>query len=135
MDFAPTYRHPAARTHASSDVGGVLPGSRGFPAVNGQGGNSLEPPPTSWPGDQLNLALAGLLHNSPAQNSGHPGANNIYGGVTLVLRRHQLHFLMLPPQSAPFEFGGVAASNSYSWSDHSDDVKPNVHFLSDLLSE
>jgi len=135
MDFAPTYRHPAARTHASSDVGGALPGGGGFPVVNGHGGNSLEPPPTSWPGDQLNLALADLLHNNnPAQTSGHPGANNIYGGRDPSTSSSASFPHMLQPQSVPFEFGGVAASNSYPWSDHSNDVKPNVHFLSDLSS-
>lgn len=132
IDFAPAYRTPAAAgAHAPSDVGGVLSGGDGFPMVNAQGGNSLQP--MSWSGDQLNLALADLLGG---QNTSHSSSNNIYGGRDASSSSSPSSSFphVLQPQSAPFDFGGAAAHKSYSWPDHSNDVKPNVHFLSDLSS-
>jgi hypothetical protein len=132
IDFAPTYKTPAAGNNASSDVGGALSGG-GLPVANGQSGNSFEP--TSWPSGQLNSALTDLLGNHPVQNAGHTGSSNPYGGRGSASSSSSGSFPhTLQPQSASFDFGGAAASNSYSWPDHPVEVKPNVHFLSDLSS-
>lgn len=131
MDFAHTYKTPAAGNNGSSDVGGVLSGGGGLPVANGQSGNGFEP--TSWSNGQLNSALTDLLGNHPVQNAGHTGLNP-YGGRDPASSSSSVSFPhILQPQAAPFDFGGVAASNSYSWPDQVE-VKPNVHFLSGLSS-